>query len=109
MYHGYGRTKLGGKAHMAHVVFCNLFCAPKPLGMTLDHLCRNRRCCNPAHLEAVSHLENCRRSTHANKTHCIYGHAYSEGVETYTRNDKYGKQYRRCLTCYRAKYKGTKK
>jgi hypothetical protein len=109
MYHGYGRTKLGGRPVLAHVAFYTLFKGAKPTGTTLDHLCRTRRCCNPAHLEAVSHVENCRRSVHATKTHCRHGHSYADGVETYERRDKHGKQYRRCLTCYRAKYKGTAK
>ncbi len=48
----------------------------------LDHLCRNKVCCNPAHLEPVSNLTNVRRSNigqhWANKTHCPQGHEYDE-------------------------------
>ena len=32
-----------------------------PSGYDIDHLCHNRRCCNPKHLEAVSHSDNMRR------------------------------------------------
>ena len=48
----------------------------------LDHLCRNRRCCNPEHLEMVTEEENIRRGEsaaghNARKTHCPQGHPYS--------------------------------
>lgn len=48
-------------------------------GMTLDHLCRNRSCCNPEHLEKVTSKENTLRGfgitgKNARKTHCIKGH-----------------------------------
>lgn len=51
-----------------------------PDGLQLDHLCRNRLCCNPDHLEPVTGSENTRRQDHAfrNKTHCPKGHEYTE-------------------------------
>lgn len=50
-----------------------------PEGLQLDHLCRNRACCNPAHLEPVTGSENTLRQDHAfrNKTHCPQGHEYT--------------------------------
>lgn len=50
-----------------------------PEGLELDHLCRVVDCCNPAHLEPVTHQENCRRGRSANreKTHCWQGHLLS--------------------------------
>lgn len=56
---------------------------PIPDGMDIDHLCRNRRCVNPAHLEPVTRRENILRGVsqvalHAAATHCPAGHPYNE-------------------------------
>lgn len=53
-----------------------------PEGTELDHTCRNRACCNPLHLEPVSHQVNTLRgvsfaAVNAAKTHCDRGHAFS--------------------------------
>lgn len=50
---------------------------PVPEGLEIDHLCKNRGCCNPDHLEAVTHQENVRRAW-ADQTHCRNGHLRSE-------------------------------
>lgn len=54
-----------------------------PDGMQIDHLCRNRICVNPAHLEVVTQRENLRRSEapagiNARKTHCPQGHSLAD-------------------------------
>jgi len=65
----------------AHRAVYQLLVGPIPLGLQIDHLCRNRVCVNPAHLEAVTQRENIRRSDpgkhHRNKTHCPHRHPYS--------------------------------
>ena len=52
----------------------------KPGGLEIDHLCRNRRCVNPDHLELVTNTENIRRgiSWERAKTHCPKGHPYDD-------------------------------
>lgn len=51
-----------------------------PEGLQLDHICRNRLCCNPDHLEPVTPSENTMRQDHyeRRKTHCPKGHEYDE-------------------------------
>src|SRR3954451_2861694 len=55
---GYGRFSLSGKNRLAHRVAYELVHGVVPANLTIDHLCGNRKCINPAHLEAVTHREN---------------------------------------------------
>lgn len=78
-------------------------------GFELDHICRNRKCCNVYHLEQVTHQVNVLRgisptAINARKTHCIYGHPFS-GSNLYI----YANGGRRCKTCNKNntdKYRG---
>ncbi|WP_407942939.1 HNH endonuclease signature motif containing protein [Luteipulveratus halotolerans] len=63
-------------------------------GMTVDHLCRNKRCVRPEHLEAVTRGDNVRRWA-ATITHCPQGHEYS------AENTRVWKGKRNCITCQR--------
>jgi len=77
---GYGKFSVRHQTHRgAHVVAWELKYGPVPEGLELDHLCRNRRCANPAHLEPVTHRVNCLRglgvsAKNIRKTHCPRGH-----------------------------------
>jgi hypothetical protein len=57
---GYGMVR-DGKLRLAHRVYYERAKGPIPEGLTLDHLCRQRHCVNPDHLEAVTLKENIRR------------------------------------------------
>lgn len=58
---GYGRFGVERKADYAHRVSFELLVGPIPDGLVIDHLCRNRACVNPDHLEPVTELQNIQR------------------------------------------------
>ena len=60
-YEGYGRCKIDGKTLCAHRVSYEMLKGEIPDGLQLDHLCRNRCCINPDHLDPVTVKENYER------------------------------------------------
>lgn len=70
--------------YFRHRVMYVHYFGPFPPELTIDHLCENRKCCNPKHLRPVVHAENVLRSKknpfalHAQKTHCPQGHPLPE-------------------------------
>lgn len=58
---GYGRICLDGATMATHRVMYSLWYGPIAHKKQIDHLCKNRRCCNPLHLEQVTHKQNQRR------------------------------------------------
>lgn len=78
---GYGRYGKNGRK--AHRLVYELLVGPVPEGLQLDHLCRNRICVSPWHLEPVTGKVNVARGegfdvgkVHRERTHCPHGHPY---------------------------------
>lgn len=97
---GYGVFKINKKLKMAHRFSYELFKSSIPKGLELDHLCRNRACINPNHLEPVTNRENIMRGNgicgiNRRKTHCINGHEFNK-ENTYYRSTG---PYRDCKKC----------
>jgi len=67
--------------------------------IVLDHLCRNRWCCNPQHLELVTQQENVIRGSEGSKALCVNGHAFT-AENTYSPTGARSKQ-RHCKVCVR--------
>lgn len=76
---GYGGIHRNGRCRLAHRFVYELLIGPIPTGLSLDHLCRNRACVNPAHLEPATARVNILRgigptALNAQKTHCKNAH-----------------------------------
>lgn len=80
---GYGQFRGYQSKHIpAHRFAYEALVGEIPEGLVIDHLCRVRRCVNPAHMEIVTQRENILRGDgvaahHARKTHCIRGHEFT--------------------------------
>lgn len=100
---GYGLWLLPGRVSaMAHRVAYEEMVGPIPEGLSLDHLCRNRACVNPDHLEPVTvRVNNLRGESpwarNARKTHCLRGHEYTPDNTAMRKNGT-----RACRVCLRA-------
>jgi hypothetical protein len=98
---GYGQVQSEKRKWLAHRLAYVWMIGPIPSGLELDHLCRNRRCVNPHHLEPVTRRENILRgegpsAQAARLTHCKRGHDLALNAE------RAGEGHRRCRVCARA-------
>lgn len=85
----------GRRPYRTHRITYERTVGPIPDGHQIDHLCRNRACCNPDHLEPVTPGENTRRGLRKTmQTHCKQGHEYTP--ENTKVNGKRGRQCREC-------------
>jgi hypothetical protein len=101
---GYGQFTQGGTARqmLAHRWAYEAMVDLIPEGLELDHLCRNKACVNPEHLEPVTHAVNIERNPNAINntarlvTNCPQGHEYDEANTRWYRNKRH------CRACGRA-------
>ncbi len=108
LLHGYGRFSLAsrgigytGRNNQvgSHIWSYEYFFGEVPEGKEIDHLCRNRKCVNPDHLEAVIPIVNCYRGNsppaqNARKLYCKHGHRLSGDNLAFKENG-----WRVCKTC----------
>ncbi len=105
----YAQFSIKGVQAVVHRVVYTWLVGRIATGMTLDHLCGNKMCVNPIHLEEVSMRENLRRAGNnismlrANATHCPKGHPYS-GPNLYI-NPRGDRECRNCRRIASDKYK----
>lgn len=98
---GYGLFYDGTKERLVHRWAYEHHYGPIPAGLVINHLCRQKMCVNPEHLEAVTQRENTRYSDsqlgiRSAATHCPQGHAY-------TPDNLVKNTHRKCKTCHREK------
>ena len=103
---GYGLASIGGKMFRLHRWAFQAANGPVAAELDMDHLCRVKSCCNPLHLEPVTHHVNLlrgattRASTNQRKTSCANGHPFSED-NTYRWGTSRGTPRRYCRACKR--------
>lgn len=89
---GYSIIAWRATQHLGHRLSFRFFRGEIPDGLQLDHLCRNRACVNPTHLEPVTAMENTRR---AMRSHCVNGHPFDVENTWMHKGKRYCRECRR--------------
>ena len=109
-HHGYGIFNLDGRTVRSHRLAYSIWKGPIPDGLCVDHICRVRSCCNPAHLRLATSRDNVLEPrskspalANSTKTHCVAGHRYDH-ANTY-RDPNGWRQCRKCRVEAKARFK----
>lgn len=109
---GYGQFKKNNKMQKAHRVSYELYKGKIRRELEIDHLCRNKKCVNPKHLEAVTHRENMLRGNsfvaiNAKKIRCKYGHKFDKKNTGFfiDKNKCQGRYCKKCRNLYQKYYR----
>ncbi|MEN9449728.1 MAG: phage BigPaolini [Pseudomonadota bacterium] len=108
---GYGKFHINGKYYYSHRCSYLMFHGRINSGLVIDHICKNRLCCNPDHLREVSNRENVLNNSNSTsaankiKTHCKHGHVFSY-ENTYRRKNALARDCRVCMHNRYLKRKG---
>jgi len=101
---GYGKVSWDARKKLTHRLAYELLVGPVPVGLQLDHLCRNRACVNPDHLQPVTWAENLRRGAPRRRPNCRRGHPLS-GDNLYARPGSGGRECRTCRLAYQKRWR----
>jgi hypothetical protein len=93
---GYGSLSYQGRIWSSHRLAYTLLVDDVPAELQIDHLCLNKRCCNPSHLEPVTATVNMQRARH-DQRYCAQGHPLAG--RNLINKVRYGKQCRICRVC----------
>lgn len=116
---GYGQVRIAGATRLAHRVTYSAMVDDIPEGLVIDHLCRNRACVNPDHLDAVPQRINilrgegpltagrARAAFERAKTECPRGHPYD--LDNTYRTPAGARQCRACKRAAQAAYRTRKR
>ena len=103
---GYGQMSINNRPYLSHRISCAIYKKDFNDALVVDHICRNRKCCNPDHLRMVTTRVNCTEnsksisSANKSKTHCKQGHEFTKGNTKWRWVDKERtKRTRVCREC----------